>query len=369
MLGLSNCPAIELGRELVSIAPAGLSRVFYSDSGAEAVEVAIRMAAQYWQLSGHPRRRSFLTLADAYHGDTVGSVSLGYSDAFHRHIRSMLFPALKVDPPHVYRVHRDMSHDEADAAALDAARALISEHREELAALVIEPLMQGAAGMWNHSVRFLREVSEMARAAGALVIFDEVATGFGRTRKMFAADHAGIAPDLLCIGKGITGGYLPLAATLTTEKIFEAFLGEPADFRAFYYGHTYTGNQLAAAVAVANLEIFREERVIERIQPLIAHLTARLAACFENHRHVADIRQCGLMAGVELVEEKSPRRSYEYSRQVGARVTRAARKAGVLMRPLGDVIIFMPPLSITEAEIDKLLDAALLGINEVIAEP
>ncbi len=368
MLGLSNCPAIELGRELVSIAPAGLSRVFYSDSGAEAVEVAVRMAAQYWQLSGHPRRKSFLSLTDAYHGDTVGSVSLGYSESFHRHIRSMLFPSLKIDPPYVYRFIRGMPPDEADAAALDAARALIGKHREELAALVIEPLMQGAAGMWNHSVRFLRRVSEMARAAGALVIFDEVATGFGRTGKMFATEHAGIAPDLLCLGKGITGGYLPLAATLTTEKIFEAFLGEPQDFRAFYYGHTYTGNPLAAAVAIANLEIFREERVIERIQPLIARMASGLAARFENHRHVGDIRQWGLMAGVELVEEKSPRRSYEYSRQVGARVTRAARKAGVLIRPLGDVIVFMPPLSITEAEIDTLLNAALLGINEVIAE-
>jgi adenosylmethionine-8-amino-7-oxononanoate transaminase len=368
MLGLSNCPAIELGSELVSIAPAGLSRVFYSDSGAEAVEVAIRMVAQYWQLSGHPRRKSFLTLTDAYHGDTLGSVSLGYSESFHRHIRSMLFPVLKIDPPHVHRFFGEMSPDDADDAALEAARVLIGEHREELAALVIEPLMQGAAGMWNHSIRFLRELSSMVRAAGALVIFDEVATGFGRTGKMFAADHAEIAPDLLCLGKGITGGYLPLAATLTTEKVFEAFLGEPKDFRAFYYGHTYTGNPLAAAVAVANLEIFREEGLIDRIQPLIDRLASGLASRFENHRHVADIRQWGLMAGVELVEEKAPRRSYEYSRQVGALVARAARKAGVLMRPLSDVIVFMPPLSITEAEIETLLDAALLGINEVTAE-
>jgi adenosylmethionine-8-amino-7-oxononanoate aminotransferase len=369
MLGLSNRPAIELGCELISIAPAGLSRVFYSDSGAEAVEVSVRMAAQYWQLSGQSRQKSFLTLTDAYHGDTIGSVSLGYSEVFHRHFRSMLFPALKIDPPHIYRFHRGMSPDDADDAALSAARAMIDEHREELAALVIEPLMQGAAGMWKHSVRFLREVSELARAAGALVIFDEVATGFGRTGKMFAAEHAGIAPDLLCLGKGVTGGYLPLAATLTTEKIFEAFLGEPQDFRAFYYGHTYTGNPLAAAVAVANLKIFREERVIERIQPLIERVATGLAARFENHRHVADIRQWGLMVGVELAEKKSPRRSYQYSRQVGARVTRAARRAGVLMRPLGDVIIFMPPLSVTEAELDTLMDAALMGINEVTAAP
>lgn len=368
MLGLSHPAAIELGRELTSLAPAGLSRVFYSDSGAEAVEVAIRIAAQYWQLTGQTRRKSFLTLTDAYHGDTVGSVSLGYSEAFHRHLRAMLFQAFKVDPPHVFRFHRGLPPAAADAAALEAARTLIGEHGDELAALVIEPLMQGAAGMWNHSVHFLRELTGMARAAGALVIFDEVATGFGRTGRMFATEHAGIAPDLLCLGKGLTGGYLPLAATLTTEQIFDAFLGEPEDFRAFYYGHTYTGNPLAAAVALANLRIFREERVIERIAPLIERLRSGLSARFKGHRHVADLRQWGLMAGIELAAETSRRRSYDYSRQVGVRVTRAARKAGVLIRPLGDVIVLMPPLSVTTAEIDMLLDAALLGINEVTAQ-
>jgi len=365
MLGLSNCPSIELARRLIAAAPAGLSRVFYSDSGAEAVEVATRMAAQYWQLAGRPERKLFITLTESYHGDTVGSVSLGYSEHFHRHIRSLLFPALKIDPPHVYRFYKNMPTDEADDAALRFARELIDRHREELAALVIEPLMQGAAGMWAHSVRFLRGISEIARAAGALVIFDEVATGFGRTGKLLASEHAGISPDLLCLGKGITGGYMPLAATLSTEKIFEAFLGEPEEFRAFYYGHTYTGNPLAAAVAVANLQVFDEECVIERIQPLIGRLSDGLAARFARHRHVADIRQWGLMAGVELVEDRARGRPYPYSRLVGARAARAARKAGVLIRPLGDVIVFMPPLSVAEAEIDLLLDAALQGVNEV----
>ncbi len=365
MLGLANCPAIELARDLASIAPPGLSRVFYSDSGAEAVEVAARMAVQYWQLTGQPQRKRFLTLTESYHGDTLGSVSLGYSEHFHRHIHSLLFPALKVDPPHVHRFYQRMSPDEADNTALRVAQELIERHSEKLAALVIEPLMQGAAGMWAHSVRFLRGISEMARAAGALVIFDEVATGFGRTGKLFATEHVGLSSDLLCLGKGITGGYLPLAATLSSEKIFEAFLGEPQEFRAFYYGHTYTGNPLAAAVAVANLQVFRDERVLERIQPLINRLGAGLAERFKAHPHVADIRQWGLMAGVELVDDRSRGLPYPYERLIGAHVARAARKAGVLMRPLGDVIVFMPPLSITEAEIDLLLDAALLGINEV----
>jgi adenosylmethionine---8-amino-7-oxononanoate aminotransferase len=365
MLGLSNRPAIELARDLAAIAPTGLSRVFYSDSGAEAVEVAVRIAIQYWQLTGQPQRKLFLTLTEAYHGDTIGSVSLGYSEHFHRHIRSLLYPALKTDPPHVYRFYKNLTPNEADEKALAAVRELIDQHRDELAALVIEPLMQGAAGMWAHSVRFLSGIVEMVRAAGALVIFDEVATGFGRTGKMFATEHVPANPDLLCLGKGLTGGYLPLAATLSTEKIFEAFLGEPQEFRALYYGHTYTGNPLAAAVAVANLRVFRDERVVERVQSLSHRLNAGLIRRFGSHPHVADIRQWGLMAGVELVEDRQSGRPYPVQRQIGAKVTKAARKAGVLMRPLGDVIIFMPPLSITKAEIDMLLDAALLGVDEV----
>jgi adenosylmethionine-8-amino-7-oxononanoate aminotransferase len=368
MLGLSSPPAIELARELISIAPAGLSRVFYSDSGAEAVEVAVRIAAQYWQLAGHGRRKLFLTLSEAYHGDTMGSVSLGYSEHFHRHIRSMLFPALKVDPPHAYRFYRGMDADEADERALRAAEELIERNREDLAALVIEPLMQGAAGMWAHSVRFIRGIAELARKAGALLIFDEVATGFGRTGKMFASEHVGIAPDLLCLGKGITGGYLPLAATLSTEQIFSAFLGEPQEFRAFYYGHTYTGNPLAAAVAQANLKIFRDEGVVDRLQPLISRMKSGLANRFATHPHVADIRQWGMMAGIELMEDRSARRAYPYERLIGAQVAKAARKAGVLMRPLGDVMVFMPPLSITASEIDLMLDATLEAINEVTGD-
>src|ERR1700722_6342117 len=368
MLGLSSPPPIELARELISIAPEGMSRVFYSDSGAEAVEVAVRIAAQYWQLIGDGRRKLFLTLSEAYHGDTMGSVSLGYSEHFHRHIRSMLFPALKVDPPHAYRFYRGMDADEADERALRAAEQLIERNREDLAALVIEPLMQGAAGMWAHSVRFIRGIAELARRAGALLIFDEVATGFGRTGKMFASDHIDIAPDLLCLGKGITGGYLPLAATLSTEQIFSAFLGEPQEFRAFYYGHTYTGNPLAAAVARANLKIFRDEGVVDRLQPLIKRMKSGLADRFAAHPHVADIRQWGMMAGIELMEDPAAKRAYPYERLIGAQVAKAARKAGVMMRPLGDVMVFMPQLSITASEIDLLLDATLDAINEVTGD-
>ena len=368
MLGLSNTPAIELAEELIGIVPAGLRRVFYSDSGAEAVEVAARMAAQYWQLAGQPDRTLFVTLNESYHGDTVGAASLGYSEPFHRHIRSLLFGTIKTQPPHLFRFQQRMAPDAADQAALAVAQGIFEQHRNQIAALVIEPLMQGAAGMWSHSAAYLRAMVAMARAAGALVIVDEVATGFGRTGKMFACDHAGVSPDLLCLGKGITGGYLPLAATLTTARVFEAFMGRPEEFRAFYYGHTYTGNPLAAAAAIANLEIFREEQVIERIQPMIGILRDALEARFARHPKVAEIRQWGLMAGVEIMESPHDRRAFPYSAQTGARIAKAARKAGVMVRPLGDVMVFMPPLSITAAEIDMLVDAVFAATREVVKE-
>ncbi len=366
MLGLSNTPAIELAQALIEIAPGGLSRVFYSDSGAEAVEVALRIAAQYWQLAGQPERTVFITLNEAYHGDTIGSASLGYSEPFHRHIRALLFPAVKIPPPHVFRFHQRMAPDAADAAALEAAAGVFTRDGKKAAALVIEPLMQGAAGMWAHSAAYLQSVTQMARAAGALIIADEVATGFGRTGALFACHHAGVNPDLMCLGKGITGGYLPLAATLTAERIFEAFLGSPQEFRAFYYGHTYTGNPLAAAVASANLAIFREEHLIEAIQPKIAILRRALESRFAAHRNAADIRQWGLMAGVELMESVRERRPFAYAAQTGARIASAARKFGVVVRPLGDTLIFMPPLSITSDEIEMLTDAVFRATCEIV---
>jgi adenosylmethionine---8-amino-7-oxononanoate aminotransferase len=366
MLGLANVRAIELAEALIALVPKGLGRVFYSDSGAEAVEVALRIAAQYWQLSGQPERTLFVTLEEAYHGDTIGSASLGYSEPFHRHIRPLLFRTAKTPPPHIFRFHQRMAPDAADEAALSAAAKIFEQHAKETAALVIEPLMQAAAGMWPHSTAYLRSMVEMARTAGALVIVDEVATGFGRTGAMFACEQAGISPDLLCLGKGLTGGYLPLAATIATDQIFQAFWGRPEEFRAFYYGHTYTGNPLAAAVALANLDVFCEEHVIATIQPKIELLRAALHSHFDRHPNVADIRQWGLMAGVEIMDSPKDRRSFPYAAQTGARIAMAARKAGVVVRPLGDVMVFMPPLSIKPEEIELLADAVFNATCEIV---
>jgi adenosylmethionine-8-amino-7-oxononanoate transaminase len=365
MLGLSNVPAIELGQRLIGLAPPGLRRVFYSDSGAEAVEVALRMVVQYWQLCGSPERKRFLTLTESYHGDTIGAVSLGYSETFHRYARSILFPVLKVEPPLIFRLYRGFTAQDALAAALETARAAIKRHREELAALVIEPMVQGAAGMWTHPPDYLRELVRLTREAGALVVFDEVATGFGRTGKMFACEHAQVSPDLLCLGKGITGGYLPLAATLATEQIFNAFLGEPQEFRAFYYGHTYTGNPLAAAVATANLNLFQDEDVLVRIGPRVKALNRALEEKVATAPHVADVRQCGLMVGIELMRDVARKERYDAARLVGTKVARAARQSGVLIRPLGDVVVLMPPLSISDAEIEHLVNSVAEAIRQV----
>jgi adenosylmethionine-8-amino-7-oxononanoate aminotransferase len=355
LLGLTNMPAVRLAERLVNLAPPGLTRVFYSDSGATAEEAALKMALQYWHLSGKPSKTRFASLVQAYHGDTLGAVGVGYSETFHRFFKPVLADALRLTPPHVRRWRDRLSHDEALDQAITEARESIAREGNVLAAVVVEPLMQGAAGMWPHSPDYLRALREATTEAGVLLICDEVATGFGRTGTMFACEQAGVAPDLLCVAKGITGGYLPLAATLATERIHDAFLGPPAAGRTFYHGHTYTGNPLGCAAALASLDLFDSDRTLDRLGPKVARLQQRLAADVAALPHVADVRQCGVMVGIELAADAAERRPYPAAERMGARVTREARRRGVIVRPLGDVVVLMPPLSITGEEIDRLV--------------
>src|SRR5213594_1044334 len=358
-LGLSHVTGIQLAQKLIEIAPHGLQRVFYSDSGATAVEIALKMAIQYWQLKGETKRTQIASLAESYHGDTVGSMSIGYSETFHRFHKGLLFPVLRLTPPHVFHYYKRMSEREALSAAINEAKAKISQNKDSLAALVMEPLMQGAAGMWSQPVDYVKAMSEICRDNGILLIFDEVATGFGRTGKMFACEHAGVTPDILCLAKGITGGYLPLAATLTTEEIFSAFLGEYKEFKTFFHGHTYTGNPLGCAAAIASLELFEKEDILEKMQSRIEYLQKRLSEDFFTHPHVSDVRHWGYMIGIELVEDKSRRKSYAPELRMGHKVIREARNHSVMIRPLGDVIVLMPPLSISDDELAVLLDVTL----------
>ncbi|MFQ5667510.1 MAG: adenosylmethionine--8-amino-7-oxononanoate transaminase [Candidatus Binatia bacterium] len=354
LLGLASVPSIVLAKRLVEITPARLTRVFYSDAGATAVEIALKMAFQYWQLRGDAQRTQFAALTESYHGDTIGAVSVGYSQTFHRFVKPLLFPCHKLNPPHVYRWQRRMSQDDALRAAVGEAAALLRRKGKELAALIVEPLVQGAAGMWVHPAGYLRALRDLTRQYGVLLICDEVATGFGRTGTMFAVEQAQVEPDLMCLGKGISAGYLPLAATLVSEEIFQAFLGRYEEFKTFFHGHTYTGNALACAVALASLDLFRRDAVLDAVAQRRQELEARLLQEFAPLAHVGDVRQCGLMAGIELVHDPATRQPYAPAARIGMHVAVAARRRGVILRPLGNVIVLMPPLSITAQELDLL---------------
>jgi adenosylmethionine-8-amino-7-oxononanoate aminotransferase len=364
-LGLSHVPGIELAKTLIEIAPAGLQRVFYSDNGATAVEVALKIAFQYWQLKGEMQRVKFASLVESYHGDTIGAMSVGYSEIFHRFHRPLLFHVSRLNPPHIFRYYERMREREALQCAIDEAERLLSQEKDSLAALLVEPLMQGAAGMWSQPRGYVKALSEICRKSGILFILDEVATGFGRTGKMFACEHEGVSPDILCVAKGMTGGYLPLAATLTTEEIFAAFLEEYKEYKAFFHGHTYTANPLGCAVALASLNLFRREKILEPMQPKIEYLKTRLEQDFAPLPHVSDVRQCGFMVGIELVENKTALEGYAPEKRIGHKVILEARKRGVLIRPLGNVVVLMPPLSITGKELKDLLDVTRESIKVV----
>jgi adenosylmethionine-8-amino-7-oxononanoate aminotransferase len=362
LLGLASPPSAELAAQLVAIAPAGLTRVFYSDAGATAVEIALKLALQYWRLRGQDRPR-FVALVDGYHGDTLGAMSVGFSEPFHRFF-TPLMPVTRVPAPYALERSRALSAPAALAEALALLETALMHERGTIAAVVVEPLMQGAAGMWPQPVEYLPAVRELTRRYDTLLVCDEVATGFGRTGRLFACDHTGTTPDLLTVGKGLTGGYLPLAATLTTEEIFEAFLGPYEGYTAFFHGHTFTGNALACAAALASLALFTPQ--------MLATLPRKgqvLAGALERHvrplPHVAEIRQRGLMVGVELMRSPARRDGYAPAERIGQRVILAARRRGVILRPLGDVVVLMPPLTITDDESDTLVGVTAESIAEV----
>jgi adenosylmethionine-8-amino-7-oxononanoate aminotransferase len=365
MLGLTHPGAAVLAERLVAIAPPGLTRVFYSDAGATAVEIALKIAFQACQLRGETRRTRFASLVEAYHGDTLGAVSVGYSETFHRFYRPLLFDALRLTPPHLFHWRDGMDPDDACRAALDEARRELGAHGHEIAALIVEPLVQGAAGMWTQPPAYLAGLAEIARAAGVLLVCDEVATGFGRTGTMFACEQAGVAPDLLCVGKGITGGYLPLAATLASEALFATFLGAYEDFVTFFHGHTYTGNPLACAAGIASLDVFRNEGTLAHAGGIARLLGERLAREVAPLAHVGDVRRHGTMVGIELVADRATRAPYAPAARIGHRVCDSVRKHGVILRPLGNVIVLMPPLSLRHDELDLLVSVTAHAIREV----
>lgn len=343
MLGLTHRPAIELAQRLLARAPAGLTRVFYSDSGSTAVEVALKMAYQYWTQRGETQRTTFVCLENAYHGDTLGAVAVGGIELFHSLYQPLLFESRRVRPGDADQLHE-----------------LLERSGSQIAAVIVEPLVQGAAGMLMQPDGYLRRVRELCDAHDVLLICDEVATGFGRTGRMFACEHESVSPDLMCVGKGLSGGYLPLAATLTSERIYEGFLGAPEDERTFFHGHTFTGNPLGCAAGIATLETFDRERTLELLQPKIELLERLLAQRVSTLPGVVEIRQRGFMVGIELIERPS-------SPRLGHAVALAARRRGAVIRPLGNVIVLMPPLTISEADLRRLVAVTAASIAEATA--
>ncbi len=368
LLGASNPTTIRLARRLVELAPAGLNHVFFSDDGATAVEVALKMAFQYWQQRPDPRpeKTRYVALASAYHGDTLGAVSVGGVERFHAMFRPLLFEVHRLAAPDMYRLPPGVARSDALAHYLGQLEQLLAAHHERIAALVIEPLVQAAAGMLMQPPGYLRGVRELTRRYNVLLIADEVAVGFGRTGSLFACQQEGVTPDLLALAKGLTGGYLPLAATLTTDAIWQAFLGSYAESKTFFHGHTYGGNPLGAAAALATLEIFDQEQTLVHLRPKIARLAEHLAR-IALLPHVGDVRQCGLIAGIELVHDRATQEPYPWAQQRGMRACDSARRSGVLLRPLGNVVVILPPLAISLAELDQICTAVERGIEEATA--
>ena len=364
MLGLANVPATELAGRLVDLAPERLRKVFYAGDGACAVEIAVKMAFEYWALRGVEGRHRFLKLDEAYHGDTIGAVSVGGIDVFHRIFGPLLFDTVAVPTPNAYRRPHDLSVADYEEAAAGAMESALAEHASTLAAVVVEPLVQAAAGMLTHPHGYLRRVREACDRHDVLLIVDEVATGFGRTGRMLACEAEGVEPDLMTLGKGLTGGYLPLSAVLTSDRVYEAFLGEPHEGRAFYHGHTYTGNPLAAAVALANLDVFEEEAVLAGLPPKVELVGQLLARHVAGAPGVGDVRQEGLMVGVELVADPLIKEPFPPEVRLGDRICARAVEHGVIVRPLGDVLVLMPPLAMRPDQLERLVEVLGICIRE-----
>lgn len=370
LLGNAQEQSILLAKRLIDLAPGDLSKVFFSDNGSTAVEIAVKMALQWWQQRGDvasKKRRKFLGLANAYNGDTIGAVSLGGVEVFHSRFRPLLFDVVRAPSPYVYRRPDGQTEAEAQQAFVAEFDRVLIENADELCAVVIEPGMQGAGGMITYPDGFLKHARELTREHDVLLILDEVAMGMGRSGEMFACEREGVVPDFLCIAKGLTGGYLPVSATITNDRIYEGFMGPPEEGKTFFHGHTYTGNALGCAAANATLDIFENDNVVEGLPAKIDKLRAELETLWELS-WVGDIRQYGLAVGIELVRDRDTKVEFDPKDRVGMKICREARDKGVFLRPLGDIITMMPPLSITDDELELLVSAVRYGIENVLPE-
>jgi len=361
LLGLCNEPSIILAKKLAELIKERLpwsdppTKIFYSDNGSTAVEIAMKIAYQYWINTGIKGKDTFISLKEGYHGDTVGAVSIGGIELFHQVYKPLLGKSIQAPAPYCYRCELGLTYPSCGLGCLERMEEIIRQNHERTVAVVVEPLVQCAGGIIVWPEGYLRGLRELCNKHEILLIADEVATGFGRTGKMFACEHEEVTPDIICLSKGITNGYMPLAVTAVKEKIFNAFLGELEERKTFYHGHSYTGNPLACAAALANLEIFEKDKTLENLPSKIELMRAKLAEIAQLP-HVGDVRQKGMIAGIEIVKDKKTKESFPYKEQTGWKVVKAARNYGVWLRPLGDVIVIMPPLVISRENLERLLD-------------
>ena len=364
LLGVTNPPAAELAKELIEICPPGLKKVFYSGDGASAVEVALKMAFQYWKHKGGSEKKTkFVSLENGYHGDTLGAVSVGGIDLFHSTFAPLLFETFRAPSYYCYRCPLNKTYPSCDLACAGELDKILSKNNEEIAAVIMEPYVQAAGGMIVSPEGYLSRVRESCDKYDVLLILDEVATGFGRTGKMFACEHEDVTPDILVLGKGLTGGYLPLSATITTQEVYDAFLGDYEEFKTFFHGHSYAGNPLSCAASMGNLQAFENYNTLEELQEKVQFLEDELKE-FSGLKHVGNVRNKGFMVGIELVEDKETKEPYVPEAKIGWKVADHAMEDGVLLRPLGNVVVLMPPVGIPMEDLKKLLHVTYNSIKK-----
>jgi adenosylmethionine-8-amino-7-oxononanoate aminotransferase len=360
----SHKAAIELAEEIVRITPPGLTKVFFADNGSSAVEAALKLSFHYHQQTGHPKKTRFAAITDAYHGETLGALSVGDLDLYSKIYQPLLLNTFKATGPDCYRCPYGRCRENCAAECFESLEKIVFEHHEEICGIIIEPLVQCAAGMKIYPPLYLKKLRKLCTDYDIHFIADEIAVGFGRTGKMFACEHAGVSPDILCLSKGITGGYLPLSLVLTTDEIYSAFYADYKELKAFMHSHSYTGNALACAAACESLAIFRDEDVLAKNEIKAKMIADKVKALADAHPHIGEYRQLGMIGALELVEDKRTKKSFDWQRRVGYCIYKIALEKGVLLRPLGNVIYFMPPYVVEEEDIDLMIKVAFESINE-----
>lgn len=364
----SHKPAIELCRELTPLLPKGLCRYSFCDNGSSAVEAALKMAFQYHYQTGHPERQRFMCLSESYHGETIGALSVGSLDLYAKIYKPMMMDNIHFDGLDCYRCPYGKTRDTCDCECFESAEKAFQRYGKETAAVIVEPILQGAAGMRIYPAEYLKKLRALCDAYGVLLIDDEIAAGFGRTGTMFAIEHAGVSPDILCTSKGLTGGYMPMSIAITTNEIYNAFYDDYGTHKAFVHSHTYAGNPLGCAAALAVLRIMKRDHILEKAQKMGIYIHAELMKALGNHPHVGEIRHIGLINALELVEDRKTKKAFDPGQRIGWQIFRRAMDRGLVLRPIGDVIYFNPPLTIDRDSVDKAVRLCKESVEDVLGD-